>query len=138
MDFPLENVFPTCCESLKLSNPLSNRPPELTHFFGPRIVNPLRALNNRPSMTMPVGSPYVIQITPVYRQELGKRPSRFFFRRPENPDPEGGKFEGSWVWRGAFFAGTVEMVRMSGRMRRWFGVVDLEDLEKGYLWRRAE
>lgn len=114
MDFPLENVFAPCCERLtpiKTSN-WHDPPKELTHFFSSMVMNPLKALNNRPESFSLLDTPYIIQITPVFREGrygTGRRPTQYFIQVPENSEPEGsnqfvrfvstGNMEGEDQWK---------------------------------------
>ncbi|KAF7922324.1 uncharacterized protein EAE97_011066 [Botrytis byssoidea] len=118
MDFPLENIFAPCCENLTPTNTGSCQSPprELTHFFSPVVMNPLEALNHRPESFSLLDNPYIIQITPVFLEgeyRMGRRPTQYFIRVPENLEPEGpnkfvrfvsaGTLSGEDEWKNSYF-----------------------------------
>ncbi|KAF7913410.1 hypothetical protein EAE99_010631 [Botrytis elliptica] len=94
MDFPLGNVFASCCENLTLTDTgRCQKPPrKLAQFFSLIVMNPLEALNYRPESFSLFDTPYIIQITPVFcegRYQMGRRPTQYFIQVPENSEPEG-------------------------------------------------
>ncbi|TEY86557.1 hypothetical protein BOTCAL_0006g00370 [Botryotinia calthae] len=87
-------MFEPGCPSLTLSNAYTTSldiPPELRHFFGLVIINPVTALNNLTRVFIIDDAPYIIQVTPQHKQGglIRLKTPKFFIPKPPNDEPDG-------------------------------------------------